>query len=121
MNLADGAASIGGTWRPRVAERVNDLQVKVVRIEGEFIWHNHPTTDEAFLCLDGELTIDLRDHPSEAVTLGPGDFFVVPQGVFHRPRAGAETRVAIFEPAGIVNTGEEGGVLTAEVDVPLDY
>lgn len=117
MHLADAAAGLAETWSPRVAARVNDVLVKVVRIEGDFVWHDHQGTDEAFLCLTGEVVLELRDQPS--VTLRPGELFVVPRGVFHRPRAAAGTSVALFEAAGVVNTGATGGPLTAAVDEPL--
>lgn len=113
VNLAAEAGSLEALWSPRIAARVNDYDVKVARIEGEFIWHSHPETDEAFLVLEGELRIELRDG---AVDLGPGDLYVVPRGVEHRPVAEAECRIALIEPRGTVNTGDAGGPRTVPVD-----
>lgn len=99
------------------------MLVKVARFDGDFVWHNHPDTDEAFLCLTGEVTIELRDGDPErqrSVTLTPGDFFVVPRGVFHCPHAPGGAAVALFEAAGVVNTGAAESSLTAPVDRPLD-
>jgi mannose-6-phosphate isomerase-like protein (cupin superfamily) len=80
-----------------------------VKIEGEFVWHSHPETDDFFLVLDGELTIQLRDRD---VRLGPGELFVVPRGVEHCPRANRETHVLLIEPRDTLNTGDAGGELT---------
>jgi mannose-6-phosphate isomerase-like protein (cupin superfamily) len=101
-------------WSPRVVAELNDYQFKVVRIEGDFVWHDHPETDEAFLVLEGELRIDFRDG---AVTLGPGELFVVPRGVEHKPFAGQEVKLLLIEPRGILNTGHAGGERTAANDV----
>ena len=106
-----------------MAGRVNDTLVKVARFDGDFVWHRHLETDEAFLCLSGRLVILLRDGDDAAsersVELGEGDLFVVPRGVEHCPRAPEGATVALFEAAGVVNTGTAGGDLTAEVDRPL--
>jgi len=101
-------------WQPKVVAELNDVQFKIVRIEGDFLWHDHPETDEAFLVLDGELRIDFRDR---SVTLGPGEMFVVPKGVEHKPFAAKEVRMLLIEPRGTLNTGHEGGERTAENDV----
>jgi len=100
-------------WQPRVIARLNDYQFKVVRVEGDFVWHEHPDTDEAFLVLEGTLRIDL---PDGSVSVGPGELYVVPKGVRHKPFAEAEVKLLIVEPEGVVNTGGEGGALTAEGD-----
>ena len=102
-------------WEPRVVAEVNDYQFKIARIEGEFIWHDHPETDEAFLVVEGELHIDLPDGKS--VTLGDGDLFVVPKGTRHRPRAEKEVKLMLIEPRGVTNTGTEESDRTAETDV----
>jgi mannose-6-phosphate isomerase-like protein (cupin superfamily) len=123
VNLTAAAAGLAETWSPRVAGAINDVLVKVARIEGDFVWHNHPDTDEAFLCLSGRLVIELRDGDPEAersVELTPGDLHVIPRGVFHCPHATDGATVALFEAAGVVNTGATGGGLTAPVDRPLD-
>jgi mannose-6-phosphate isomerase-like protein (cupin superfamily) len=114
VNLAAKAASIPEQWSPRVVAELNDYQFKVVRIAGDFVWHDHPDTDEAFLVLDGTLRIDFRDG---AVTLGPGELFVVPRGVEHKPYAEREVRLVLVEPRGVVNTGSAGGERTAANDV----
>jgi mannose-6-phosphate isomerase-like protein (cupin superfamily) len=114
INLREKIGLIGEQWSPRVVAELNDYQFKVVRIEGDFIWHNHPETDEAFLVVDGELRIDFRDG---SVTLGPGELFVVPRGVEHKPFAAGEVRLLLIEPRGVLNTGHAGGERTAGNDV----
>lgn len=116
VNLTAVAADLSDLWNPRVVGRINEMLVKVARIEGEFVWHQHDDTDELFLVLSGELTIAL---PEAEVSLGVGDCYVVPRGVRHRPSATPGTTIALLEPAGVVNTGEAGGQLTAPVDQPL--
>nr|WP_237149981.1 cupin domain-containing protein [Pseudomonas otitidis] len=101
-------------WTPKVIAEMNDYQFKVVRIEGDFIWHSHADTDEAFLVIEGQLRIDLRDG---AVLLGPGELYVVPKGVEHKPYAEREVKMLLIEPRGVINTGEEGGERTAQNDV----
>jgi mannose-6-phosphate isomerase-like protein (cupin superfamily) len=113
IDLAGKAGMIQEQWSPRVVAELNDYQLKVVRIEGDFIWHDHPETDEAFLVLDGELRIDFRDG---AVTLRPGELFVVPRGVEHKPYAEREVRMLLIEPRGTLNTGHTGGERTARND-----
>jgi mannose-6-phosphate isomerase-like protein (cupin superfamily) len=114
INLAEKLGMIAEQWSPRVVAELNDYQFKVVRIEGDFIWHDHPETDEAFLVLDGELRIDFRHG---AVRLGPGELFVVPRGVEHKPFAEKEVKLLLIEPRGILNTGHAGGERTRESDV----
>ena len=100
-------------WSPKRIARVNDYDVRIVKVQGEFTWHRHDDTDEFFLVLDGELTVQMRDRD---VVLGPREIFVVPRGVEHCPRAEAETAVLLLEPGSVVNTGDAGGELTAEVE-----
>lgn len=114
INLAGKVALLPGQWQPRVVAELNDYQFKVVRLEGDFIWHDHPETDEAFLVLDGELRIDFRDG---SVLLGKGDLFVVPRGLEHKPFAARETSVLLMEPRGILNTGHAGGERTQQNDI----
>ena len=102
INLAAALASFSDQWAPRNIAAVNDYDVRVVHIEGEFVWHQHDDTDELFLCLDGAVEIHLRDR---VVTLGPGELFVVPQGVEHKPVAPAAASMLLFEPSGTPNTG----------------
>jgi len=93
---------------------MNDYQFKLVRIEGDFIWHNHEETDETFIVLEGTLRIDFEDG---AVRLAAGEMFVVPKGVRHKPYAEGEVKLLLIEPRGLVNTGGEGGERTAPNDV----
>jgi mannose-6-phosphate isomerase-like protein (cupin superfamily) len=114
INLVQKFGLIGEQWSPRVVAELNDYQFKLARIEGDFIWHDHPETDEAFLVLEGELRIDFRDG---AVLLRPGELFVVPKGVEHKPFAAKEVKLLLIEPRGVLNTGHAGGDRTAENDV----
>ena len=91
MNLAEALSHFDDRFSPRIVGYLNDYKLLLVKIEGEFVWHSHPETDDFFLVLDGELTIQLRDRD---VRLGPGEVFVVPRGVEHCPRAERETHVA---------------------------
>jgi len=95
---------------------LNDYEIKLVRLQGEFVWHTHADTDELFLVLDGTLTIQLRDGD---VTLLAGEMYVVPRGVEHCPRTDGEVRAMLIEPIGVVNTGDAGGELTARYDDSL--
>ncbi|CAI8889787.1 MULTISPECIES: cupin domain-containing protein [Pseudomonas] len=114
INLAQKAALIDQPWSPRVVAEMNDYQFKVVRIEGEFIWHTHPETDEAFIVIEGTLRIDL---PHGSVYVAPGELYVVPRGTEHRTAAEGEARLMMIEPRGVRNTGHEGGERTADNDV----
>ena len=100
-------------WVPKKIAQINDYDVRIVKVQGEFTWHQHADTDEFFLVLYGELTLQLRDRD---VVLGPGELFVVPRGVEHCPRAETETALMLLEPGSVVNTGDAGGELTAEVE-----
>lgn len=99
---------------PKVIAAMNDYQFKLVKVEGDFVWHDHPDTDEVFIVLEGELIIEFRDGQ---VTLSQGELFVVPKGVEHKPYAATECHVMLIEPQGVVNTGDAGGDLTADNDV----
>lgn len=101
-------------WAPKVIAEMNDYQFKIVKIKGEFIWHDHKDTDETFIVLEGELRIDLRDG---YVKVGKGEMYVVPKGIEHRPYAEEEVRILLIEPHGVLNTGQAGGERTAETDV----
>ena len=100
-------------WQPKVVAEMNDYQFKVVRIAGDFVWHQHADTDETFIVLDGELRIDFRDG---SVKLSKGEMFVVPKGVEHKPYAEREVKVLLIEPRGVRNTGDQGGDRTAPND-----
>lgn len=113
VNIAEKLAAVSDHWSPKIVGQINDLHLKVVKVEGEFVWHTHDDTDEFFLVQSGRLTIQMRDR--DDVTLGPGEFFVVPEGTEHRPVAESETELLLLEPAGVVNTGDaDAGDLTAE-------
>ena len=116
MDLRDKLSLFSEHWSPKVVATMNDYEVKVVKVKGEFVWHSHADTDELFLVVDGTLTIQLPDGD---VTLSPGQLFVVPRGVEHCPVAAEEASILLIEPAGVVNTGEAGGDLTATHDTSL--
>jgi mannose-6-phosphate isomerase-like protein (cupin superfamily) len=101
-------------WKPKVIAEMNDYQFKVVRLRGDFIWHDHKTTDETFIVLEGVLTIYFGDG---AVNVSAGEMFVVPKGVEHKPYAENEVKLLLIETRGVLNTGHEGGERTAENDV----
>ena len=101
-------------WQPKVVAEMNDYQFKVVKLQGEFIWHDHQDTDETFIVLEGDLRIDFRDG---AVHVSSGEMFVVPKGVEHKPYAEHEVKLLLIEPRGVPNTGHEGGDRTAANDV----
>ncbi|GAA4379944.1 cupin domain-containing protein [Agromyces bauzanensis] len=105
-NLQTALDSFTDHWQPRRLATVNDYDVRVVKLQGEFIWHSHPETDELFLVVSGELVIQLRDEDGGDVVLGPGDVYVVPRGVEHCPRADGEVSAILIEPQGTVNTGD---------------
>ncbi|WP_430513907.1 cupin domain-containing protein [Pannonibacter phragmitetus] len=114
INFAEKLALIDALWQPRVAAEMNEYQFKLVRIEGDFVWHDHPETDETFIVLKGQLRIDFRDG---AVLIGAGEMFVVPKGVEHKPYAEQEVHLLLIEPRGILNTGHAGGERTAQNDL----
>ncbi len=93
-------------WAPKIIAQMNDYHIKLARIEGEFIWHSHPDTDEVFYVIDGSMVIQLRDGQVE---LKAGQMFIVPKGVEHKPVAEEECHIMLIEPVGTVNTGDAGG------------
>jgi len=103
INLAAKLATFGEHWQPRTVAGFNGNDIMVVKVKGEFVWHKHDDTDDFFLVLKGRLTIQLRDRD---VVLGPGELFVVPKGVEHRPVAQEETHILLMEPSGTPNTGD---------------
>ena len=103
INLAEALASFDEAFEPRIVGRYNDNKLMVAKVRGEFVWHSHPDTDDFFLVLDGRLTMQLRDGDVE---LGPGELFVVPRGVEHRPKADGEAHILLIEPVGTPNTGD---------------
>jgi mannose-6-phosphate isomerase-like protein (cupin superfamily) len=102
INLADKLSTFTEHWQPRVVGQFNGHDLMVVKVKGEFLWHKHDETDDFFLVLSGRINIQLRDG---IVTLGPGEMFVVPKGVEHRPVAEDEAHVLLIEPQGTPNTG----------------
>lgn len=98
-------------WSPKTIAQMNDYHLKLAKIEGEFVWHDHPETDEVFIVLKGAMRIDFRDGQVE---LAEGEMCVVPKGVEHKPYAASECHILLIEPKGTVNTGDAGGELTAE-------
>jgi mannose-6-phosphate isomerase-like protein (cupin superfamily) len=111
INLAEKLTRFSEHWSPRIVATMNDYELKLVKLKGDFTWHDHPDTDEVFLVLNGSMQIEVRDR---TVTLNEGDLFVVPRGVEHCPHAAEECHVLLIEPSGVVNTGDAGGELTAE-------
>ena len=103
VNLEAKLSAFAEYFQPRTVATFNGFDVMVVKTNGEFIWHKHDDTDDFFLILKGKLTIELRDG---SVTLGPGELYIVPKGVEHRPVASEETHVLLIEPTGTPNTGD---------------
>ena len=103
INLAAKLATFSEHWRPKIVGRFNQHDVMVVKAQGEFVWHSHPDTDDLFLVLQGQLTIQLR---AGDVQLGAGELYIVPRGVEHRPVATEEVHLLILEAAGTPNTGD---------------
>src|SRR5688500_4148917 len=114
INLIDKLALFTEHWSPRVVAELNDYQFKLVKMQGEFVWHAHADTDEAFLVLAGRLTIAFEDG---AVDLAAGEMFVVAKGVRHKPIARPECHVLLVEPRGVVNTGDAASAKQAPSDV----
>jgi len=113
VNLAEKLAQFTDRWSPRVVGELNGQHVKLVKLEGEFVWHHHENEDELFLVLQGHLDIHLR---GAVVGLDPGEFFIVPSGVEHKPVAAGEVHVLLLEPASTLNTGNVRNKFT--VDAP---
>jgi mannose-6-phosphate isomerase-like protein (cupin superfamily) len=115
IRFAEKFALFSAKWEPKVVAEMNDYQFKIVRLEGDFVWHRHADTDETFIVLDGALRIDFRDG---AVSLMAGDMYVVPKGVEHKPFAESEVKLLLIEPRGVLNTGDDGdGGRTAKSDI----
>ena len=113
INLQRKFSLVDERWKPKVVAEMNDYQFKVVKLQGDFIWHDHQDTDETFIVVEGKLRIDFRDG---AVNLSAGEMFVVPRGVEHKPFAENEVKLLLIEPRGVRNTGGEGGERTAPND-----
>jgi mannose-6-phosphate isomerase-like protein (cupin superfamily) len=116
LDIAEKLSLVSEHWSPKVVTRLNDYEIKVVKLKGEFVWHTHEETDELFVVINGTLIIQLRDGD---VTVAPGQMFVVPKGIEHCPLANEEVHALLIEPVEIVNTGDAGGSLTATYDDSL--
>jgi mannose-6-phosphate isomerase-like protein (cupin superfamily) len=114
INFVEKLSRFEGLWSPRVIAEMNDYQFKLVKIQGEFVWHDHPDTDEVFIVLEGSLDIEFRDGK---VTLEAGEMFVVPKGIEHKPVAVDECKILLVEPKGVSNTGAVSSELSAENNV----
>ena len=114
INFAEKLSKFTDHWSPKVIAEMNDYQFKLAKLEGEFICHNHPDTDEVFIVIEGSMSIELEDG---IVELNAGEMYVVPKGVMHKPFAEKECKIMLVEPRGVVNTGEESSDLTAENDI----
>lgn len=114
INLQDKFSKFSEQWTPKVIAEMNDYQFKLVKIEGEFVWHNHDDTDEVFIVIEGKMFIEFED---ETIELNQGEMYVVPKGVQHKPYAEQECKVMLVELKGVVNTGEASGDLTAQNDI----
>jgi len=114
INLKEKLSKFSEHWTPKIIAEMNDYQFKLVKIKGDFVWHDHADTDEVFIVLDGKMTIEFED---ETVELNEGDMYVVPKGIQHKPHAENECKVLLVEPRGVVNTGNTEGDLTASNDV----
>lgn len=120
IDLNERLSRFTDQWAPKRIATVNDYDVRIAKVQGEFVWHTHADTDEFFLVIDGSLTIRLRAAGDETsvreVELEPGQIFVVPRGVEHCPTAAEEAAILMFEPTGTLNTGDAGGERTRDPD-----
>ena len=114
VNLEEKLTKFSDHWSPKVIGQMNDVQFKLVKFQGDFVWHRHDDTDETFIVLEGEMRIDFRDG---RLGIGAGEMFVVPKGIEHKPFAEKECKVMLVEPAGTPNTGDTAGEMSAEKDV----
>ena len=115
INLQEKLTKFSEHWSPKIIAQLNDYHLKLAKVEGEFVWHDHPETDEVFIVVNGHLDILFRDGK---VSLSEGEMFVVPKGVEHKPVAEQECHILLIEPAGLVNTGNaKDSTLTAPNDV----
>ena len=114
INFKEKLALFSGHWSPKIIAQMNDYHFKIVKVQGEFVWHDHTETDEVFVVLKGQLEIQFREG---SVILNEGEMFVVPKGVEHKPIAERECHILLVEPAGTVNTGEMVNERTAANDV----
>jgi mannose-6-phosphate isomerase-like protein (cupin superfamily) len=109
INLEEKFSKFSEQWSPKIVAQMNDYHFKLGKIQGQFVWHSHPETDEVFIVIKGEMQIDFRDG---LASLKEGEMIVVPKGVEHKPIAEEECQIMMVEPAGTVNTGDAGGDMT---------
>jgi mannose-6-phosphate isomerase-like protein (cupin superfamily) len=114
VDLRAKLSKLSEQWQPRIVAQMNDYHFKIAKLQGEFVWHDHPDTDEVFLILHGQLEIQFRDG---SVILHEGELYVVPKGVEHKPVAANECHILLIEPAGTLNTGDVVNERTASNDV----
>jgi len=114
INLKEKLALFSDHWSPKIITEMNEYQIKLVKIKGDFVWHNHEDTDELFFVIEGKMKIEFKN---KIVELNEGEMYVVPKGIEHKPFAENECKIMLFEPRGVVNTGENEGDLTASNDV----
>jgi len=114
INLKEKLAKFSDHWSPKIIAQMNDYHFKLVKFQGDFVWHRHDDTDEVFIVLDGEMSIEFREGK---VNVKAGEMFVVPKGLEHKPHAERECKIMLVEPVGTINTGNAGGDLTAEENV----
>ena len=114
INLKEKLSKFSDHWSPKIIAEMNDYQFKLVKIKGDFVWHNHADTDEAFIVVEGKMKIEFEN---DTVELNEGEMYVVPKGIEHKPRAETECKVLRVEPRDVVNTGNTEGDLTASNDV----
>lgn len=114
INFEEKLSKFTEHWSPKIIAQMNNYHFKIVKFQGEFLWHSHDNTDEVFIVLGGEMSIDFRDN---SVDLKSGEMFVVPKGTEHKPFADKECKAILVEPAGTINTGNAGGELTADDNI----
>ena len=113
INLREKLSKFSDYWSPKIIAEMNDYQFKLVKIKGDFVQHEHKDTDEVFIVIEGEMSVEFKDR---TVELSEGEMFVVPKGVEHKPYSENECKIMIVEPVGVVNTGDSSGELTADND-----
>ena len=114
INLKEKLSKFSEHWTPKIIAELNDYQIKLVKMKGDFVWHNHEDTDELFLVIEGDMKIEFED---KLVHLNEGEMYVVPKGVNHKPYSENECKIMLIEPRGVLNTGDTQGELTASNDV----
>ena len=111
VNIAEKLSQVRNCWDPHIVGQLNGQHVKLVKSNGEFVWHKHDHEDEMFLIIDGNFTMELRD---KRVKVKPGEFIIIPRGVEHRPVSDGKAHILLFEPAGTLNTGNVKNEFTKE-------